>query len=219
MTHIFRQLAILIVGMGTAGLLMGCGSMEADPPISKGEDGDDRSSSQQEATATQGYEEVHHPFEDGDDDDGEEQHEGGDDAVSGDNEHRGDDVDDHPCAPVCVKTLWCQEDEESIEQCVEPCEESRYNGIVSESVFQCLEDAEGCTDVTACESLIEPCAEICGVYNQCGIFDDGAECQAWCAGEIWAGRLDWDVQGCIGQAGRADACGDLAECGLSKPGD
>ncbi len=220
MSDKFATMGRLIMALGAAMLLMGCGGMETDPPASGSNGEDDEATKSQDEEDRQ--EEVQHPFtadsdtansdtanSDTEDDGFDEQ---SDDVID-------DDYEDESCASVCFKTLWCQEDGSDLESCIKSCESSRYNGILSGGVYDCLNEAEGCVEVARCEDQIEACTEICGVYNQCGHFSDGIGCHQWCAGQVWSDRLDWDVQGCITAAGRADACGDLAACGLEAPED
>lgn len=124
---------------------------------------------------------------------------------------------DYRCERVCFKLSWCGAQGPDIGECIEGCQAARYNGMVSEPVFECLEDANTCIQVSQCEDQIEPCYEVCGVNEMCGYSDDHYQCQHWCSTEIWEGRLDWSAQGCVGAAGRNFSCEDLTSCGLSEP--
>lgn len=203
MSHRLERTIRIIATTAAATFLLGCGELETDPPAPTGAE-EKEEESNQEGFDGESQEEVRHPF-------------------SADAAKEEDDVDDDfetdDCATVCFKTAWCQDGGGDLERCVESCEESRYSGIVSRDAFDCLTEAEGCVEVARCEAAIEACAEVCGTYHHCGYFSDGVGCDQWCAGQIWDGRLDWEVQGCVTAAGRADACSDLAECGLSSPED
>ncbi len=196
----------LVATMIVATLLMGCGEWETDPPSPASEKSQQEDASQ-EVSDDDSEEEIRHPFTT--------------EVTSGSEEIPPEDEssDEGDCAVICFKVLWCQEDVEGLESCVASCEDSRYSNIVTERAFECYREAEGCGEVERCAYELEACTEVCGVYNQCGHFSDGIGCHQWCAGEIWAGRLDWDVQGCVLEAGRANACADMKECGLSPPED
>lgn len=197
----------LLATMAMALCLMGCGEWETDPPAPSGTDEEGEEGSEQEEFDETTQEEVRHPFS------------ANASGAEEESEALPEEWEDNSCAKVCVKTLWCADDGGDLETCVNACEEARYSGIVPGRAFDCLMEAEGCVEVGRCEDKIEACTEVCGVYNQCGHFADGVGCHQWCATEVWAGRLDWEVQGCITAAGRADACGDVAECGLLSPED
>ena len=134
-------------------------------------------------------------------------------TIGGGGEEGGEDGE-RRCARICFKLSWCNPEGIELAECVENCEEVEYSGIVKEEVFECLDDAPLCRDVARCEDRIESCAEICGVGDHCGFFEDGQECMRWCSEEIWSGRLDWSTQWCVESRGGEGLCEEVQECGL-----
>ena len=201
-------------------LLVACGAFDTDAPALS-PDGGEEQALEEESTG-----ERVHTFETPSKSDdlqvvGDEQ-EGlpGDDDSQYDDESQEDGGEDeeetssHRCIDICFKSLWCNEEGPDFEDCVQNCQVAEETGMMSENGLYCIEWADDCSDVAWCEGSVEPCTEVCGVYDQCGYFNEGIGCHQWCVAEIWAGRLDWSAQGCVTAIGRDDACPDLAGCGL-----
>ena len=198
-------------------MLVACGALDTDAPAQSPEGGDEH------AVDEEASRDHLHPFEESgkaDDlevvetDDGEEQ--GGEDVEQGDEDEEESEGEQsyHRCIDVCFKSLWCNEDGPDYADCVQHCQSAEASGLMKDDLLYCIEWADDCGDVAYCESMVEPCTEVCGVYDQCGYFNEGVGCHQWCVAEIWAGRLDWSAQGCVTAIGRNDACPDLAACGL-----
>ncbi len=123
------------------------------------------------------------------------------------------------CGEVCFKASWCSEGAVELGTCMEECEEVEETGLIQGPVMECLVGAESCVEVGQCEAQVEICTEICGFYDYCGFFDEGAGCHSWCVGQMWSGHLGWEEVGCLDQAGRDGDCEaltggtDRLECG------
>jgi hypothetical protein len=119
------------------------------------------------------------------------------------------------CAQVCFKASWCSDGEVDLAGCMAECEVIEETGLLSEAVLSCMVDAQTCEALGQCESQVEICDEICGFYDYCGYFEEGAGCHGWCVQEMWVGRLGWEEVGCLDQAGRDADCQAMKGCGLS----
>ncbi|WP_146618024.1 hypothetical protein [Lujinxingia litoralis] len=120
------------------------------------------------------------------------------------------------CRVTCFKVAWCGGSDEALVSCVERCEEEGSDAI-PESVVGCVEESERCGEVNRCHRQLEICEEVCGAKHHCGQWDDSqGDCQLWCAGEVWSGRLSWENQGCVVSQALGMVCEglDVAMCGL-----
>jgi hypothetical protein len=218
-TLMIRYVAMVLVWVGCAGLVWGCGNLETLPGES---DPEDRSRSLEEAHEQ--TPEVETPKADtpvrGDvarDEDHER--DGGWGETDGQTDADGnlaDPEDEDPlwaCRMLCelVEACYGLPAQTTLIECRVGCEVSRYDGSVMDRDIRCMGRAESCTEVRDCVEDLWGCDGPCDAATGCEIFDDGTACRQWCAPQVISGTTTMSQLGCMETEGRHQRCRDMGD--------
>lgn len=213
MNYIERMIRQIVIASAAAMVMVACGGMDAEVPAMAPTS--EEASESEEASQAQDSEGLHQSSEDQQEELEMVAHPFS--LPSGDPARENEPQDNDQCARSCFKFAWCGEGDTEFGDCLRRCEDTQFSGVIWDSNLQCFDEARNCLEVGYCENEIEACTDVCGVHAFCGVGKEIENCQSWCVEEIWAGRLDWSVHGCIDQIGRSGACEELSDCGLSEP--